>query len=69
MRTRRSPRNQEILWRALCPPKPPTPPAEPLDLETAWWLSPRAKEMIVADRARAARRAIIATIRQRSNGR
>ncbi len=27
MRTRRSPRNQEILWHALTPPVPPTTPA------------------------------------------
>jgi len=26
MRTRRSPRNQETLWRALGGPKPPPPP-------------------------------------------
>ncbi len=30
MRTRRSPRNQEILWRALTPPPPPSAPMAPV---------------------------------------
>lgn len=29
MRTRRSPRNQQILWRALTPPAPPAPEPPP----------------------------------------
>lgn len=59
MRTRRSWRNQERLWRYLTPPVPPAevPPVEPLDLATAWWLSDRTKRQIERDRASAARKA------------
>jgi hypothetical protein len=58
MRTRTSPRNQEILFRELFKsPAVPVPAVEPLDLAKAWWLSPRVKRQIERDRARAARRA------------
>jgi hypothetical protein len=66
MRTRRSVRNQEILYRELVKPAlaqlAPTPecePVEPLDLEKAFWLSSRAKRQIERDRVAAARKAAI----------
>ena len=62
MKTRRSPRNQERLFRYLFKPAEETTAnlrtaAEQLDLSTAFWLSPRTKGMIEADRLRAARKA------------
>lgn len=57
MRTRRSVRNQEILYRelvkpalALLAPTQERKPVEPLDLTKAFWLSPRAKRQIERDR-------------------
>ncbi len=56
MRTRRSVRNQEILYRelvkpalAMLAPMPERRPTEPLDLAKAFWLSPRAKRQIERD--------------------
>ena len=60
MRTRRSPRNQEILFRELF--KPTTVPVEsvaPVDLSKAFWLSPRAKRQVKRDRIAAAHKAAV----------
>lgn len=66
MRTRRSVRNQEILYRELVKPAlaqlAPTPerePVEPIDLAKAFWLSPRAKRQIERDRVAAAHKAAV----------
>lgn len=58
MRTRRSPRNQERLFKELFKPPaaPPKAAAPPLDLKSAWWLSARAKKQIEQDRIRATQR-------------
>ena len=60
MRTRRSPRNQEILFRELFkPPAIPVQVVEPVDLSKAFWLSPRAKRQIERDRSAAAHKAAV----------
>ena len=62
MRTRRSPRNQEILWRALGGPKPaPVVVDEVAAAERALaqpFLSPRTRRMIERDLIRAKQRAV-----------
>ncbi len=66
MRTRRSVRNQEILYRelvkpalALLAPTPERKPADPVDLAKAFWLSPRAKRQIERDRIATAHKAAV----------
>ena len=66
MRTRRSVRNQEILYRELVKPAlarlSPTPErkaTEPIDLAKAFWLSPRAKRQIERDRIATAHKAAV----------
>jgi len=57
MRTRRSPRNQEILWRELGGPAKPKPAPVATDTTGMWWLSKRTRAMLERDKARAARKA------------
>jgi hypothetical protein len=64
MKTRRSVRNQERLYKqlvkpalAMLAPAPKPEPAEPLDLSAAFWISPRAKRQIERDRIAQARKA------------
>jgi hypothetical protein len=66
MRTRRSVRNQEILYRelvkpalALLSPTPERKPAESIDLAKAFWLSPRTKRQMERDRVAAAHKAAV----------
>ena len=60
MRTRRSPRNQQILFRDLFkPPATPIQSVTPIDLSKAFWLSPRAKRQVERDRIAATHKAAI----------
>jgi hypothetical protein len=50
MRTRRSPRKQEILWRELGGTVGKPKPAEPKtveEIETMWWISRRARNIMI----------------------
>lgn len=53
MRTRRSWRNQERLWKALggpAPPKPiPSPPKTREEIEAMWWLSKRTRNALIRE--------------------
>lgn len=64
MKTRRSPRNQEILWRELGGKQPKVPKIDPIvaieHALTQPFLSPRTRRMLERDLARAKQRAAIA---------
>lgn len=58
MRTRRSPRNQEILWRELGGKVEKPKPAEPLtveEIEKMWWISRRARNIMIRSAQKAKR--------------
>jgi len=60
MRTRRSPRNQAILWRALggtVEPAPLPPPALTVgEIKAMWWLSKTSRNQLLRDAAKGNRR-------------
>lgn len=69
MRTRRSWRNQDRLWRALgqqggpgiAPPKPPARPSDAdVPIAERWWLSPRTRRMQQRDADKEALRKAVA---------
>lgn len=53
MRTRRSWRNQERLWKALGGPAPPKAPPAPAktraDIEAMWWVSKRTRAALIRE--------------------
>ena len=58
MRTRRSPRNQEILWRALGgnakkPIASPAPIRSDEEIDAMWWVSKTSRSMMKRDAAKA----------------
>lgn len=63
MRTRRSPRNQLILWRALGGPPPETPkevpPQTAEEIKAMWWISKRSRNMRLRELAKRETRARI----------
>lgn len=61
MRTRRSPRNQEILWRELGGKVEKPTPSEPLtveEIEKMWWISRRARNIMIRSAQKAKRDAL-----------
>ena len=61
MRTRRSPRNQERLWRELGGKVEKPKPAEPLtveEIEKMWWISRRARNIMIRSAQKAKRDAL-----------
>lgn len=61
MRTRRSPRNQEILFRALFKPadapKPePQAPKTDAEIDAMWWIPKTSRNLLKRDAARARKR-------------
>lgn len=63
MRTRRSPRNQEILWRDLgrqgqTPTPKPAPAPIPTDAEidAMWWIGKRSRSLLKQDMAKRRRK-------------
>ena len=63
MRTRTSPRNQEILWRALGgwsqDPLSPRKPFTAEEISGMWWLSKRTRNMMLRDIEREAHKAAV----------
>lgn len=54
MRTRRSPRNQEILWRALGrqgaeAPAPVAPTRTREEIDAMWWLPKQSRRLMLRD--------------------
>ena len=67
MRTRRSPRNQDRLWRALGAPMPsaqeievalsgPPRPRTAEEIDAMWWIPRRSRTLLKRDLARDARK-------------
>lgn len=72
MRTRRSPRNQEILFRELFksadqPPVPaPTPILTDEEIDAMWWIPRTSRSLMKRDAARARQRLAYARAEGRS---
>jgi hypothetical protein len=67
MRTRRSPRNQEILWRELGGKVEKPKPAEPKaveEIEAMWWISKRSRNMMIRDAQKRKRDALRKAIKE-----
>lgn len=67
MRTRRSPRNQEILWRELGGMVEKPTPAEPKtvdEIEAMWWISRRARNIMIRSAQKAKRDALRKAIKR-----